>query len=219
MVERYRAPLVRGLFKQVIKREVEFRIAGPVFSAAAVAEGRPTCCAVFNDHQAEQRSRKIVRVLYNVSASCGVSSDVMAARGAVVAATIALLEMGGFRCEVWVSAGFDGYLQCLDLFGLMKEASQPLHLGRLAFALGNASMFRRIAFRVLEADPDVHGITHRGYGTPCDPDWHSIGREPDLSITRQMLGESHWSTPVAAEAWIVSELEKKGIRVRRKEAA
>jgi hypothetical protein len=98
-------------------------------------------------------SGRVVKLLVNVAASCGISAEAMFLRGAAAVMLSDLLEQSGLRAEIVVaSAGRNGDAGvCYTV--TVKRAEQPIELDRLAFMVACPSVFRRLMFRAYEQLP------------------------------------------------------------------
>jgi len=111
----------------------------------------------------ESTSGRIVRIVANVAASGSVSAESLFVRGAVVFATIDILESLGHRVELTVARGTKAPNgSVFQVFVLVKSADQPLDADRLAFCLCHPSFLRRLTWSVSEQHGFIPNVTH-----PC----------------------------------------------------
>lgn len=133
----------------MMKQPVRYDIAGVTPSVPRAVAGDIKNMRAPAD--ALTRKRPIITILVNACASCGVDEDILNNRSAVIAAVVDQIEAAGFCCEVIVSArasrGYrekGGWAAVTSM--IAKPSHQPVDVKRLAFALGHASMFRRLTF-------------------------------------------------------------------------
>ena len=116
---------------------------------------------------------RVVKLVVNISASCGVSADAMFRRGAAAVMLADLIEQSGLRSEIVVVSGGtrsgqgpDG----VDFRVTVKRADQPLELDRVAFMLASPAAFRRLMFRAYEQLTTEEFNKHIGwaYTTPMN---------------------------------------------------
>ena len=112
-------------------------------------------------NEGDQLGQKpIVKFLINSSVSCSVKANIIANRGAAVAALVDQIESSGARCEIWVTFAtatggkFYAPLVCA------KQAGDVLDIDTVAFSMGHPSMLRRVLFGIVENDPLVLSMTY-----------------------------------------------------------
>ena len=159
---------------------------------------------------------QIVPVYFNISTSCGVNAETMYEKGALICALIDLLERSGRRAEVILQMGiidYGGYGNNGILFEVtVKRAQDPLDLDRVAFALANASCFRRLGFSLLEQLP--HSLRAKysvgyGYGYPM-PTKHMPEQREGIVIDASTLAEGDYRF-TEQRKWLQRALELYGI--------
>lgn len=108
--------------------------------------------------ETKTKKRPVITLLSNMSASCMVDAEQMTNRAAAVTAIIDKIEASGYSCEVIAtatgSADYRDYGReegenvgfTVAISVLVKRSDQPVDIVRLAYALGHASMFRRLVF-------------------------------------------------------------------------
>ena len=171
-VEKIRASLDAVVQRMAVANcsQMIYGVEGEWVDIGRIATGEPECCGSWHD-QGEGASQKIVKIVANVAVSCGVSAETIFARGAATLAAVDLLESLGFRCELWASKGCSGNKNS-EFHTLVKEASQPVELDRLAFCLCHPAMLRRLYFATME----TFGI----YPSSCSP--RPVTDESDATI-------------------------------------
>jgi hypothetical protein len=159
-----------------------------------------------------------VRIVVNISASGGVSKEILTARGATVAGLVLALEQSGKRVELiavapWSASQSDFYNgpklgPFINTSVLLKSPDQQIDIDRLAFVLAHPSMLRRLDFAVTET---IENWRPRGIGFPIElPDGQDRG---DIHIDRASLGEMQWQNERTAETWILEQLRKQGVHL------
>jgi hypothetical protein len=181
------------------------------FDIARVIEGEPECWLQQSTVVVESSGHKHLRIVFNNGVSGGISSEVITAKGATVAALIQLLEYAGHRVELWVGQVHDGSANRLEMKTLVKESDQDLDMSRVIFALAHPSTPRRFGLAVVESDKAAIEEMGRGYGTPSD-----FKEQPDcdLYFGRALLGEPSWTNPDSAKAWVIEKLQEQGVKLR-----
>ena len=168
-----------------------YGVEGEWVDIGRIATGEPECCGSWHD-QGEGASQKVVKIIANVAVSCGVSAEVIFARGAATLAAVDLLESLGFRCELWASKGCSGNKNS-EFHTLVKEASQPVELDRLAFCLCHPAMLRRLYFATMETfginpgDCCPRPVTDESEATIMLPELCSSSRVSHLAMIEQVM--------------------------------
>lgn len=155
---------------------------------------------MLTQEEAEGRHR-LVRLLVNVSASWGVSSATIRARGTLACALADALERAGYRCEIFAVFSTDtrdGKHRSFTVRTLLKRAEEPLCMDRIVFALVHPAFMRRILFRIVEQIPDEDFresfIGNGGYGRPAS----IVGDKGDVVIS-EMYGHDWTAERIAEE--------------------
>jgi hypothetical protein len=180
-----------------------------------VLENEPECWIQYEPVLVDAPG-KVLRLVFNICASAGISPDTIIAKGAVVAALVILLERAGFRIAVEIVNAIRGSIEH-EMWVPVKSADQDLDLPRLVFALAHPSMLRRIWVAHQETlSPNVRAAVciPGGGGTPieCKPE-----NRGDIYIGRSMLGEPQWTDTQSTTRWVVSELKKQGVQIQENE--
>ncbi len=138
------------------KRLKQYSIAGSTPSVPRAVAGNIMNMRV--PDEARSRKKPVITLVSNMSASCMVDAEQMTNRAAAVTAIIDKIESSGYSCEVIATATgsndyrdygreegeSEGFTTAISV--LVKRSDQPVDIVRLAFALGHASMFRRLVF-------------------------------------------------------------------------
>ena len=188
-------------------------VTGRDFDIGAVIDGEPEQWVDYNDEISD--SFKAVTIVVNGAYSCGVSTEVVLARGACVAALVDLLELTNVRCTVILDMGFADYPNKDALITarvVVKTFDQPLDLNRLAFALAHAASFRRMGFRLLENNPEYHQEVGTGcYGYPGEV---PKDRRGNVYIEQMQWSDKNtWQDIDFAKQWVTDQLKAQGIDI------
>lgn len=90
--------------------------------------------------------RPVLTIVSNMAAPWYINKNTITNRAAVVAAIIDQIEAKGFSCEVITTAISAHGKFTAGTSVILKQSSQPVDIGRLAFGLGHVGMFRRLMF-------------------------------------------------------------------------
>jgi len=127
-------------------RVVKWDVAGAVASVPRALSGNPLNMRRVDT--AKLRRKPIITLLSDMSVNANISADALTNRAAVVAAVVDATEAAGFACEVITFQCISGNRSSLGEVTAVtvKESHAPADIGRMAFALGHASFFRRISW-------------------------------------------------------------------------
>lgn len=126
-----------------------YGVEGDHVDIGRVVTGDPECCGDWSQ-QGEDRAEKVVKIVANISVSAAVNVETMFARGAACLAAVDILESLDRRVELWAAIGLRDCGKNVETHILIKPASQPAELDRLAYVLCHASFFRRVVFAHME---------------------------------------------------------------------
>jgi hypothetical protein len=189
-----------------------YHVTGRFFDVPSVIEGMPEQWIDYDEELSD--SFKAVTIVVNGSYSCGVSTDVVLARGACIAALVDLLEITNVRCNVVLEMGFAERMRQDSLAAVrinIKNFDQPLDLNRLAFALAHAASFRRLGFKFLELYPEYHRTCSYGYGYPGEV---PKDRRGNIYIEQMQYDDKNtWQDVTFAKAWVIEQLKRQGIEI------
>lgn len=213
-------PMVETVSAQIERLDVNHDVEGHAIDVARFVDGEPECWLKFENVIAESESgRRLIRLVYNISASAMVLKQIIARKGAAVAALVELLEYAGHRVEVTAAAAMEGYNENLETYIKMKDFDQNLDMSTLAFAFVHPSSLRRVMFSAWETLPravrERFGVVPGGgYGRPTT----CVTDKGDIYIDRSYGygGENQWKSPESAEAWVINELKKQGVHLKEK---
>lgn len=143
--------------------------------------------------------KPIIRICCNISASAGIQSDDMVARGTVIAAVCRKLERLGYGVQIYVAdAGMGSKGISVNLVRI-KDSSEYIDDRALAFWMGHPAALRRIFFRFIEATPiriEIGGA----YGMPSNfesDDFDLVSTSAHLDVARR---EKWFNDPAKAAA-------------------
>ena len=199
-----------------LKRQTQYRVAGGRVIVGRHLQGRPDCFQYQPEvlDSISKKGHKVIKIVHNISVSAAVSSEVIEARGAAVAALIDVLESQGRRVDLFVSHSVTSWASKspVIIYIHIKQANEPLQLDQLAFVLAHPGMLRRLQFSNMEHWPakirDEIGVSMGGaYGTP-----HVAPETGDITITTNpSYGDGDWKNPTTVVAWIIEQCKAQGI--------
>jgi hypothetical protein len=175
-------------------------VVGEFVDVGAFLSGEPESMIRLETHTEDRKGGRIIKIVYNTSASCGVAKEILMRRGAVACSLIDALGRIGFLAELVVSE----YASSGDnLFGveiIVKRPEEPLNMDRVAFAVGHPSMLRRMMFSFEETLPrEIRGIfgfhPGSGYGSPADA---PQDRQGDVYFEAMHGSDSNYKTEASA---------------------
>jgi len=141
--------------------------------------------------------KPIIRICCNISASCGIDSKDMIARGTVIAAVCRKLERLGYGVQVWVADCGRGSNGISVNLVRIKDSSEYIDDRALAFWMGHPAALRRIFFRFIEATPlkiDI-GCSYGMPGNFSSSDFDMVSPSAHLNVARK---EKWFNDPAAA---------------------
>jgi hypothetical protein len=163
---------IKTVEDEVEKPQIRFDVEGDMVDIGRFVSGDPECMMRW---EPDKQQKRIARILFPLSVSGAVSTEIMRWRGACVLALIDRLEAEGVRAQVdvcYASKGYGGtgaknWIQIANV----KRPDEILYMDRMAFHLVHPSSFRRVMFALGENGPDDLVATHgmydsHGYGTP-----------------------------------------------------
>lgn len=127
--------------------------------------GVPNC--MITDEKAKT-DFKILNLYLNFCVSAYVRANDLQRAGAIHAMMIDLLEKKGYRINLYVgdvsTCNGETIMNCVKV----KTDREPLNLKKLAFAIANPSMLRRIGFKYTEVCESTVDFTNNSYGRPVE---------------------------------------------------
>ncbi len=208
------APLIDEIGQRIQRPEYVYQVEGEIIDVARYIDGEPECFIRQEIQTATGTyGNRLIKIVYNGSVNCGVSSETMIKIGGAVVALVELLELAGNRVELIMSDCFSSYAHLAGEFHVkVKEFDQPLNLAVATFALANPASFRRLGFHAMECLPEdyrkEHGIPNGGYG-------HS-GRDPEPERRGDIYLAAHDASHSAnnIEGWLREKLKEQGVELR-----
>jgi len=131
-------------------RNLRWDVTGDFIDVGRFLGGEPECIGEFRDEDEGQLQTRVVRLVANVSAMGGVNSKSIFSAGASLFAAVDILESLGHRVELWLGSGSERDSKRLQVYVLIKDASQQFDPDRLAFFLCSNASLRRLFFSVEE---------------------------------------------------------------------
>ncbi|HEY6009044.1 MAG TPA: hypothetical protein VIU40_12035, partial [Geobacteraceae bacterium] len=176
-------------------------------------EGEPECWYDYDEEIVEGFSRNILRVVYNCSASAGIAPRTLMAKGAAVAALVALMEYSGRGVQLDIADCFVGGATT-EFYVTVKRADEDLDVLTIAYAIAHPATARRLMFSVAEQLPsDIRkklGITPEGsYGYPGE-----VHDQGDVYIGGSVTGDVRWKDELSAMKWVIRTLKEQGIALK-----
>jgi len=194
-----------------VRLETAMDITGPgVLDFGRWATGHPEAWMIQQETAViDPYAGKIIRIVFNISASGGVSTREMMDKGATIVGLIDLLEQSGKRVELDLVHGTKPNRTSIRGRVRVKESDAPLDIERIAFAIAHPASFRRIAFSIWELAPEsarkeCRVTAHGGYGQ-CE-DW----AEPD-ALYVPSSDMYNFSDDAQRVAWVTKQLEAQGV--------
>lgn len=204
------AKLFDVLASYVERENVVYDVEGTGIDVARFLDGEPECWQQFEVRRTQEAGRRLIRIVYNCSASAGIEAATIMVRGAAVVALVQLLEYAGHGVEVVVgeAVNYDG--RHTETYVKVKSVEQPLDLARIAYAVAHPSMLRRHIFSICEQLPEpFYGMVKAGtYGMPAE-----LEDKGDLYLGCMMWGDPNWRDGLSAQKWVVAELKRQGVHM------
>ena len=198
---------------QRVRLETVMDITGPgVLDFGRWATGHPEAWMIQQETEVhDPHAGNIIRIVYNISASSGVSTREMMDKGATIVGFIDLLERAGKRVELDLVAGIKARngRTSVRTQVRVKEANTPVDIERIAFAIAHPASFRRIVFSLLEMAPalarkDCGIYLFKGYGMPEDWEVADAFYIPASAIARL-------ASEAGRIAWVKEQLAAQGV--------
>lgn len=215
-------PLIDRLSIMIERPEIRYDVCpGIDYDMGLVVTGDPEHWMSYEYQTVEGEGNRLVRITFDCTVSSGISAEIIQAKGAVLAALVELLELGGNRVEVVclpirTGHGYayepkhENYTAYASV--VVKRFEQPLDMNRLMFAFAHPSMLRRIGFRFAENCPvAVQNAMGASYGScikeqPTEPETRC-----DIFIGSSIYGDPVWTNTESTQKWLLSNLKKQGI--------
>lgn len=161
--------------KQDFEIQLQASEAGEIVNVDAAIQNLPE--SMFHFHTDEEKMRKLAagkmqRILISGSLPFYIKADTVFNRGAIVSSMINIMELYGFRTELWICWPIEAYGTFVKYYVRIKRFDGDLDLGLLAFATCHPSMTRRIMFAMLEQETEhdwvIWEYVNKNYGTVID---------------------------------------------------
>ena len=217
-------PIIEKMVNYIERPDIVYDVEGNTLDIGRYCSDDPECWIKFENEIVEVPSQpRLIRIVFNIAASCGISKEIMTAKGAAVAALIELLEFAGNRVEVILLpfCGSEVFTNNpADWFNsvLVKAFDQPLDLARLIFAIAHPSSFRRLGFSLIEnATPAVQESYRFCYGFPADISAEVLteyGLKADLYFASSAYGQPQWGNEQSVKEWIFKTLRAQGVQIK-----
>jgi hypothetical protein len=144
--------------KPSARRLIKYSVAGATPNIPRYLAGNPMHMRTYDT--VKSRQRPVITLVSDIGANNNVEGETFLNRAAVIAAIVDVIEDSGYSCHV---IGYFGtkakafgervharvHARCAVT---IKEPDQPVDIGRMAFALGHAAVFRRLGFAVMTED-------------------------------------------------------------------
>jgi len=221
-------PVFNNISKMIERTEVNHDVEGHAIDVGRFVDGEPECWMKFEDVlQEAEMGNKLIRITFNMCCSAGVSTKTIMRKGTAIAALCELLEYAGHRVEIilcdangreggfWLGSNKQDQKLNFENYIVVKPFQQNLDPSIVSMALAHPATFRRLEFSVMECLPaDLrHEIgVGSGYGNVAEVPKDKQG---DIHIGPSMLGEPQWNDDKALEKWILQQLEKQGIHLKK----
>lgn len=152
---------------------------------------------------------KVVRILVNIAASSGITTDVIETRGGAILSLVDALEAVGRSVEL-VAVMSASSSKNIEIYTTIKTAGVPLNLSSIAYAIAHPSMLRRHMFRIMEQQSNC-----RDYGVPGMYGWPRDVQhgEGDIYLPMMMYGDKAWSSTESAAQWVKDRLIEQGVEM------
>jgi hypothetical protein len=153
-LSRLRASLDKIVEKTLAVRSKALRwdLTGDFLDVGRHLSGEPESFGEYRDESESHCQTRVIKLVANVSAIGSVSTESIFSAGAAIFAAVDILESLGHRVELWLGSGssHNSTDKRLQVFVLIKQASQPFDADRLAFFLCSNASLRRLFFSVEE---------------------------------------------------------------------
>jgi hypothetical protein len=193
-------------------RVIRWDVAGAVASVPRALAGNPLNMRRIDS--ARLRRRPVLTLLSDMSANASVDANAVTNRAAVVAAIVDSIESKGFACHVVTfEHSRTGNAVAQIVAATIKEPSSPVDVGRMAFALGHASMFRRISWAAFTCDKFTSGLGS-GLGVQTELDTIACNERGAYVLKTAGVNPSAFRDENTAAtkglAWLVNSLTEQG---------
>ena len=123
---------------------------------------------------------KVIDIYYDITCSCGTSSEQIIENGQKLLGAVIALEKAGYRFNIYAVQSYTESRNADMLIVKVKSSDKPIDLKRISFPLTHTAFFRVIGFDWYSKTPK--GTYRGGYG-------HAISFEFDSSDEQRELAE------------------------------
>lgn len=210
--------LFAKLSRYCMRPEPHYKTEGNILDVGRWLDGEPEHWLVMDESETTSQGKRVCRIVYNQTASAGVSTEVMQAKGATIAALVRLLDYADIRSEIELIGviakgyGNDNNSDRIAYRVNVKDAAQDLDFDIVSFALGHPASFRRMGFACMETFSAETCKWHANYNYGYPSDLNASERSAcDVYVGSQMLGEPQWTDTRACQKWVLSQLQSLGV--------
>lgn len=202
----YSMPIVDRITNKITKEDISHDVEGAGIDIARFLDGEPECWQKFSER--EDLGYRVIKMVYNIACLSDVNFEDIQKKGAIVCSLIECMEYAGFRVELTVAMSTDASYGVnpahIDMLIPVKAADQPIDMAKLMFAVGNASVQRRLGFAIRECMPTD---MIKKFDLP-----NSYGISAE-STEKGDVYLSHGIVPTKKiERWILDQLSKQGVK-------
>ena len=202
----------------VIKKKPRYDLVGDTIDVSRYLTGMPDPFMIRYEpvHGTTEigKSKKIFRIVVNITYEHRVPQESILHRGATIAALVDLMESADKRVEVIAvtSIGESRWMfddsetkpnAILHNFIPVKSPGQALDIDFLYFVLAHPAMLRRFSFGVWESYPkeicDPYGIPHGNYGIVRPP---TQQLDADLYLPH-VIDHTTFASPLSSKKWLI----------------
>jgi hypothetical protein len=200
------AQLVDKITSIIERDQLFYDVQGLDFDLGLLLSGEPEHYLNVQQVYSEGQGHRVIKLALNITASGGIQSDILIAKGAAVSALVYALELCGNRVEVTVGG-------CVnrgqgEMTATVKRAEDALELEQLVFALAHPSTLRRLMLSVWESDAAHMSNVGATYGSPSEL---NNPERFDVYIAGSKYGDPQWSNTDETIAWIKAQLKLQNV--------
>lgn len=205
---------IRDELKVTLEKHMDpyWDVMGINFNVDRFLEGEPDCVMNVRPIEVSKQGR-VISLLVSCSASAFVKQEKLMQRGLAICGLIEALRYMQHGVELWVEQTVTSGKDMLSTLVRVKEATEPMDMGRVIFAVAHPTMLRRMVFSIEENQPYEWrsrigiGDAGSGYGMP-----HKLACADlvNASIELEPLQHPYFECD-EPEAWIRENLTKWGI--------
>jgi len=200
-------------------------VQGAYVDVGRFLEGDPENMIDFAEELKLGDGGRIVKLVIDTGASCGITGDQIFRRGAAIIALVDALEKAGLVAEIELlyltnSEGHHRGKQAQSQIRfLVKRAGENIELDRIAYLFAHSSWIRRHAFALQEGQSEEYrrlfGIGSGCYGYPCNKLPEQFTGDGIIAIDALGSGDRYttqaWNSEASAIAWVLDQLKAQGV--------